>query len=564
MLLRLKISQKVYLLGIIQLLLMLAMGIVSYTQMNKIGIELIDIAENDIPLTNQVTKIAEHQLEQAILFERSLLKASLQESNVPGAQQEFTTLSNELNQLNKKIYSEFAYTESFISGAINQLHSVEAKEKFKQLSAKLQTASKAYQTLVKEVDSVLLRTSQNTVAELHDNIALVEDHEDKIKHILVALLDDIQAFTLAAAQHAEHDEKAGINLISYLFIAALVVGTALPIVISSSITKPINNLKERLAELAEGDGDLNAVLDEAGKSETAEVAKAFNHFLATLKNTIKDTNQHANDLGQSSDLATEIMQETLGNIETQQLETEMVSTAVQEMSSTTLDVANNARSASAVTENVREKVLQGKNGAIETQEIIQRLAQEIEDAASVIESLVSETNSIGSVLDNIQGIAEQTNLLALNAAIEAARAGETGRGFAVVADEVRTLAQRTQTSTFDIQSLVERLQSEAHNAVNSMKKGTDSAELCLEKSDETSIIFEGAAQAVNEITELNVQIATAANQQSEVAEEINRNLINITEIANKTTQGARNTSEANNNIAQKLLELYANLNKFKV
>lgn len=418
--------------------------------------------------------------------------------------------------------------------------------------------------MIQEVDNILSQTSQRKINELYQEIKKVEAHEDQIKESLIEILDDIQALTLAAAQKAEYDEKSGINMISYLFLGAVILGGLFPIVISRSITTPLNLLKERLIEVNDGDGDLNITLDDKGRDETAEVAKAFNQFIATLKSTIQDTNTQASELGESSDLAIEIMQKTLANIESQQTETEMVSTAVQEMSCTTADVASNALSASTVTENVREKVMQGKTGAEETQDIIQRLAREIEEAAEVIESLVSETNNIGSVLNSIQGIAEQTNLLALNAAIEAARAGESGRGFAVVADEVRTLAQRTQTSTIDIQSLVERLQNEARNAVNSMKKGTDSAEQCLEKSGETSTIFEDASQAVNEISELNAHIATAANQQSMVVEEINRNLVNITSVANQTTQGARDTSEANHNIAEKLLQLYSNLNRFKV
>ena len=561
---RLKISQKIYFLGAIQLLLMLAIGVVSFTQMNKIGIELVDIAEKDIPLTNQITKIAEHQLEQAILFERALLKASLSENNVQGAQQESIVLGRDIVNLNSKITKELTSVEKLINDSLSTLHAEKAIASYTKLSIRLIKIKAEFQSLTQEIDNVLSQTNQRKVHELYKEIKNIEAHGDKIKDGFIELLDDIQAFTLAAASKAEHDEKVGLNMISYLLFAAVILGAVFPAIVSSSITGPLNLLKERLIEVNDGDGDLNITLDDKGRDETAEVAKAFNQFIATLKSTIQDTNTQASELGESSDLAIEIMQKTLANIESQQTETEMVSTAVQEMSCTTADVASNALSASTVTENVREKVMQGKTGAEETQDIIQRLAREIEEAAEVIESLVSETNNIGSVLNSIQGIAEQTNLLALNAAIEAARAGESGRGFAVVADEVRTLAQRTQTSTIDIQSLVERLQNEARNAVNSMKKGTDSAEQCLEKSGETSTIFEDASQAVNEISELNSHIATAANQQSMVVEEINRNLVNITSVANQTTQGARDTSEANHNIAEKLLQLYSNLNRFKV
>ena len=216
--------------------------------------------------------------------------------------------------------------------------------------------------MTQEIDNVLSQTNQRKAHELYKEIKKVEAHGDKIKDGFIELLDDIQAFTLAAASKAEHDEKVGLNMISYLLFAAVILGAVFPAIVSRSITGPLNLLKERLIEVNDGDGDLNITLDDKGSDETAEVAKAFNQFLATLKSTIQNTNKQASELGESSDLANEIMQTTLANIESQQMETEMVSTAVQEMSCTTADVASNALSASTVTENVREKVMQGKRG----------------------------------------------------------------------------------------------------------------------------------------------------------------------------------------------------------
>jgi methyl-accepting chemotaxis protein len=388
--------------------------------------------------------------------------------------------------------------------------------------------------------------------------------ETTLRQQLNGLLEEIQKYTEKAALQAEHDEQSGIIWIIVIFIATLIVGSILPYIIGRSITIPIRLLSSRLNEVASGDGDLTLSLDEKARDETGDVARAFNKFLAVLRELIRNTNAQADVLGASSEVAMKAMRETETNVDKQRTETEMVATAVTEMSSTTQEVAKSTEYAADLTQQVRDKVSEGQQDALETQGIIKKLSEEVADASHVIQNLVEETNSIGSVLESIQGIAAQTNLLALNAAIEAARAGESGRGFAVVADEVRTLAQRTQTSTVDIQELLLRLKSEANNAVTSMNKGSESAEACLEKSAKTSKTFEEASASVDLISDLNAQIATASEEQSAVAEEVNKNLLNISHLAEVTAEGAKNTSEANNTIAKRVIDLHANLNVFVV
>lgn len=558
MLNKLSITSKIYLLGVSQILLMFVIGVISLIQMNKIGIELVDIAERDIPLSNMLSKMSEHKLEQTILFQRALLQVSL---NPEGDNAE---IEQKLTSLTQKIKSEFDKSEKFVTDSIDKLHSEKAKLSFKSLASDLKLLNKEYQSIAVSISDVIEMTKTQTVSSVSNKVKLIEVAEDKFDKKLIALLSQIQQFTLNSALQAENDEKQGIHFILYIFIFSVIVGVALSYLISRAIALPVNKLKNRLIEIADGDGDLTLKLDESAGDETGDTARAFNKFLLMLRETINEANIHLSQLDESSKFAVTVMQETVVNVEMQRAETEMVSTAVEEMNCTTQEVASNTQNASDVTEAVKERVSKGKLEASQAKVVIQRLAQEIDEASTVIECLVTETNSIGSVLDTIQSIAEQTNLLALNAAIEAARAGDTGRGFAVVADEVRALAQRTQVSTIDIQGLVTRLQSEAKNAVISMNKGINSADECLQKSTQTSEIFANSAIAVNEITDLNLQIATAAEEQSAVVSEINQNLINITNIAIETSTGAKNTSEANESIARYIANLRVNLNKFKV
>lgn len=560
---KLKISQKVYLLGLSQLFLMMVMGFVSLSQMNKIGVELMDIAEQDIPLNNALAQITTHKLEQTIAFEGILFNTALVKYGKDDKISKISTLIQNFDELDKKILKEIKDTESFIASSIDKLHSQKGKDEFRQVLSSLEIIDEHYV----ELDHMLNKTVDEIRNGNYDAIYSTDegifDAEERLEKELIALSEKVAQFTLESTLQAEQDEQVGIKWMAVIFVFAVIYGASAPFFISRAIADPVKKLHKSLVDIADGDGDLSVKLPDSSKDETGDVARAFNHFIGKLRALIANTSEQADSLGKSSETALRVMQVTLTNVEQQRSETEQVASAVNEMSATTQEVANNANSAAKVTENVNSDVAHGRQEALETQSIISRLTDEVGEASNVIQALVSETNKIGSVLDTIQGIAEQTNLLALNAAIEAARAGESGRGFAVVADEVRSLAQRTQSSTVDIQDLVTRLQNEAQNAVGSMDKGSESAQLCLEKATSTAQTFEKAAESVGKISSLNVQIAGAADEQSEVAEEINRNLTRIKEVADTTTEGAKQTEQANRDIAKSLIDLHTSLNVFQ-
>lgn len=564
MLKNITIKYKIYLLGFVQLALMVLIGSIAIIQMAKIGAELVDIAEEDIPLANKVTKITELQLDQSILFERALFNAALDNQNVLGSLKHLNELKNEISESTNAIKQLIKDTEEFVTHAITVIHTEKGKEEFRHVLTVLTDAENRYDEVTLNSERVMSITGTASMAELASEATKVEDLQDALNYELINLLDEIQKFTLDASLQAEHDEQSAIRWIILALLVAVGIGLILPIIISRSIVKPISNLSSRLTEMSSGDGDLTVRLSDDSADETGDVARSFNIFMDVLRKLIISTNNQAEDLGEASESALKVMRETVTNIDKQHAETEMVATAVNEMSSSTQEVTRSAIHAAEVTQKVKERVTEGRQEALETQRIIKKLSEEVTEASEVIKSLVDETNNIGHVLESIQGIAAQTNLLALNAAIEAARAGETGRGFAVVADEVRTLAQRTQTSTVDIQDLLSRLKTEANNAVTSMNKGTVSATICLDKSTKTSQAFEDASSSVSQISDLNVQIATAAQEQSSVAEEINKNLVKISELAKVTAEGAHSTSKANSTIAKRVIDLHTNLNVFLV
>ncbi len=328
----------------------------------------------------------------------------------------------------------------------------------------------------------------------------------------------------------------------------------------SSIHKAVFGLKEASTRLAEG--DLTARASNESKDELGEVVDSFNTVGEQFQLVIKQIIQSTESFTTSTSQLQNVTLQTSAGASEQQLQTDQVVSAVTEMAATVQEVARSAENAANAARIADERVKEGNQIVAETIASINELSREVEGAADVIHILETESQEIGSVLDVIRDIAEQTNLLALNAAIEAARAGEQGRGFAVVADEVRTLASRTQTSTQEIQSMIERIQHSAGNAVSTMESGRSQTQTSVEKATKAGQALEAINQSVGTISDMNAQIASAAEEQSAVAEEINRNMVEIRQITEQTANGAKETANESTELSNSANQLSAMVTRF--
>ncbi|HHJ17907.1 MAG TPA: methyl-accepting chemotaxis protein [Gammaproteobacteria bacterium] len=360
-------------------------------------------------------------------------------------------------------------------------------------------------------------------------------------------------------QLAHGRNKAIASGITSLIIGLLVFGW-----LGRSIVGPLQRAAERMNDIASGEGDLTQRLAARGNDEVTAIANGFNQFASRIQEMVQQVGGSTDALAGAADDLEEVTSTTRDGVQRQRSEIDQVATAMTEMAATVQEVARNAATAAEAARDANEEAGSGKHVVEETIQAINALASEVQSASDVINQLAADSEAIGGVLDVIRGIAEQTNLLALNAAIEAARAGEQGRGFAVVADEVRTLAQRTQTSTQEIQSMIEKVQSGARNAVSVMESGREQAEGSVSKAGEAGSSLETINSAVSAINDMNMQIASAAEEQSAVAEEINRNIVNIGSVADETAEGSNRIASANEDLVRLGGQLQSIVSMFKV
>lgn len=333
--------------------------------------------------------------------------------------------------------------------------------------------------------------------------------------------------------------------------------------LAQGIVKPLCTAAERLNAISSGDGDLTQRLPVSGQDELSDLSRAFNLFVDKIQDLVQDIVRATAQLNTAAEQLFAISGDTTQRVMRQQSETDQVATAMNEMTSTVQDVARSANDAARSAQQADEEAAAGRSVVNKSIESINHLANEIEDAAGVIGRLSTDSEDIGKVLDVIRGIAEQTNLLALNAAIEAARAGEQGRGFAVVADEVRTLASRTQASTQEIQQMIQRLQENASSAVTAMEQGRGQARASVTQASLAGDSLAAITRSVATISDMNTQIASAAEEQSAVSEEINRNVVNISQAVDGTADGMTRISQSSEALRDLAVTLRNKLGRFK-
>jgi methyl-accepting chemotaxis protein len=345
-------------------------------------------------------------------------------------------------------------------------------------------------------------------------------------------------------------------------VAGVACGSAIYWLVHAVLLKRLKRISEIANAISQN--DISHVCEMQSDDMIGDIIGAFNQMAANLRNMIGRISGATTQLAAAAEETSSITEETSRGVQAQQAEIDSIASAMNEMTATVQEVARNAADASSAADKADREAKSGALVATEAIGGIDSLVAEVNSASSVIRNLEKESENIGSVLDVIRGIAEQTNLLALNAAIEAARAGEQGRGFAVVADEVRTLASRTQQSTQEIQDMILRLQDGAVNAVKVMEaaqgKAQSSSDL-VEKAAESLAMIAGSVSSIND---MSAMIASAAEEQSSVAAEMQSNMNNIREVADRSADGAQQTAQASEELARLAAEQQALMAQFKM
>ena len=330
--------------------------------------------------------------------------------------------------------------------------------------------------------------------------------------------------------------------------------------VQKMIVKPAQNLADDLSRMALG--DFTGTVSVSSVDEIGQIAESAETLQQDVGQMVKSINESVFKLSASAEEMAHTTDQSNQAMTAQRQETDQVATAMNEMTATVHEVAQNAQQAASSANHANSEVTTGQGVVNDTIAAIGSLVQKVERASDVIHVLENNSEEIGTVLDVIRSIAEQTNLLALNAAIEAARAGEQGRGFAVVADEVRVLAKRTQTSTEEIQQMIEKLQSGANEAVEAMDESRTQADSTRDTAARAGEVLNSITQAVMSINDMNTLIASASEEQNSVAEEINRNIVNISQVSDTTAESAQRSaiaSEDLRNLAEELKHIISRI-----
>ncbi|MDQ3201591.1 MAG: methyl-accepting chemotaxis protein [Pseudomonadota bacterium] len=427
-----------------------------------------------------------------------------------------------------------------------------------------------YKTFTATLDSYMQAQTQMMELSRQGNLdemrslinTRIKDGTDQMGVQLNKLVALNTLYAKGALVQAGEEYRNAITGIIVVSVVAALMTVLLAWLLTRSIVTPLNRALTAAQTIASG--NLSKVIEVDGKDEPARLLGALSAMQDNLRKTIEQIAGSATQLGAAAEELSAVTEEASRGLQQQNNEIEQAATAVNEMTAAVEEVARNAVSTSQASNQSTQVARDGRDRVVETVDAIQTMTHDVQNTSLMIEGLAAQGRDIGKVLDVIRAIAEQTNLLALNAAIEAARAGEAGRGFAVVADEVRALAHRTAQSTQEIEKMVAGIQNGTGEAVSSMQQSNHRTQSTLEKARAAGVALDQITQSIQLINERNLVIASASEEQAQVSREVDRNLVNIRDLATQSAAGANQTSAATHELSRLAVDLNAMVARFVI
>ncbi|WP_447785205.1 methyl-accepting chemotaxis protein [Pseudomonas germanica] len=521
-------------------LLVIVLGVFAVNRMSIIRQASVEMDSTQLPSVTQLAVVTENVLRLRILSFRVLVNreaAGLQEAQtrigvlvdkVRAAQASYAALPASPEE--RALYQTFATTLDNYLQAQNQMMELSRQDKLDEM-----------------------RTLINT---------RIKDGTDQMGEQLNKLIAMNAADAKTASIQAGQYYDSAITGIIIVAVFAAVATVLLAWLLTRSIVTPLNRAVQAAQTIA--DGNLTKVIEIDGKDEATQLLQALATMQSNLRKTIEQIAGSATQLGAAAEELSAVTEEASRGLQQQNNEIEQAATAVNEMTAAVEEVARNAVSTSEASNQSTHAAREGRDQVVKTVDAIQTMTHDVQNTAHMIEGLAAQGRDIGKVLDVIRAIAEQTNLLALNAAIEAARAGEAGRGFAVVADEVRALAHRTAQSTQEIEKMVAGIQNGTGEAVSSMQQSNQRTQTTLEMARAAGVALEQITQSIHQINERNLVIASASEEQAQVSREVDRNLVNIRDLATQSAAGANQTSAATHELSRLAVDLNAMVARFVI